>query len=361
MNNKVFIIAEADVNHNGKPELALKLIDVAADAGADAVKFQTFKSESLVTKNAAKAEYQQKITNAEESQFEMLKKLELTHETYIELVARCKKRGIKFLSTAFEMESLSFLNNVIGLNTLKIPSGEITNGPLLLAHAQTGCELIVSTGMTTLSEIEDGLGVIAFGLMHGDDSSIEPTRDSFAEAISSPVGQNMLKEKVTLLHCTSDYPAPSADINLNAMLSIGNTFGLKIGYSDHSEGIAVSIAAATLGATILEKHFTIDKGLPGPDHVASLDPTELKELVIAVRTIELAMGNGRKEPSPSEMRNKNVSRKSLFAACDIAEGEVFTKENLAIKRPGNGISPMEYWDILGKKSQKNYREEEIIS
>ena len=353
----VIVIAEAGVNHNGSKEKALQLIDVAIAAGANAVKFQTFKTDNIVTKGAEKAIYQKQTTTSEESQFDMLKRLELSYDIFHELFDYCNKKGIEFLSTAFDMESLDFLVNDLRLKTLKIPSGEITNGPLLLAHAKTGCDLIISTGMATLAEVEEALGVVAFGLL----GSNEPSRAAFLTAFSSSEGRKVIKEKVTLLHCTTEYPAPIEDINLIAMKSMAEKFGLRIGYSDHSKGITVPIAAAALGATLIEKHFTLDKNLTGPDHKASLEPDELKNMVDGIRAIEKALGDGLKAPRPSELGNRNVARKSIVAAHDIAIGEKFSEENLAIKRPGTGQSPMEYWDLLGKESQCKFRANEIIS
>lgn len=357
--SNVFIIAEAGVNHNGNPDFAFKLVDSAVEAGADAVKFQTFKAESLVTKGAVKADYQQQTTGSNESQFSMLKRLELTHKTHHKLKDYCKNKGIEFFSTAFDSESLDFLTNELGLKTLKIPSGEITNGPLLLAHAQTGCDLILSTGMATLDEVEEALGVIAFGLMSNLDANIHsPT--AFQEAFLSAQGKKLLQEKVTLLHCTTEYPAPPEDINLNAMRTMRDAFGLKIGYSDHSEGITVPIGAATLGAILIEKHFTLDKTLPGPDHKASLEPSELKDMVAAIRVVEQMMGNGLKEPMLSELKNRMIIRKSLVATTEIKKGDLFSEQNLIMKRPGIGISPMKYWDILDSESEKNYAPDEVI-
>jgi N-acetylneuraminate synthase len=358
--NAVYIIAEAGVNHNGNREMAFQLVDAAVEAGADAVKFQTFKAASLVTKCAMKAAYQTQDTDSIESQLPMLEKLELAHETHHKLIAYCKDCGIDFLSTAFDFESLDFLVNHLGLTTLKIPSGEITNGPLLLAYGKAGCKLIISTGMSTLGEIEEALGVLAFGLLHGDHASIQPSKSAFQEAYMSDNCQNMLKEKVTLLHCTTEYPAPLNEINLNAMLTMGSTFGLKIGYSDHSQGISVPIASAVMGATVIEKHFTLDKMLPGPDHKASLEPDELKAMVKGIRIVEQVMGNGIKQPTLSELKNKPIVRKSLVAGDDISRGDRFTKDNLVIKRPGTGKSPMEYWDMLGEKSMFEYQFDEII-
>jgi len=354
---RIYIIAEAGVNHNGENDLVFQLVDAAVQSGADAVKFQTFKAKNLVTKNASKAQYQKETTGKSESQYEMLKRLELSFEIHHELISYCRSKKVEFLSTAFDLESLNFLVNDLGIKTLKIPSGEITNGPLVLAHAQTGCNLIVSTGMATLDEVEEILGVISFGLVQGK----TPSKAAFQHAFNSDEGRALLREKVTLLHCTSEYPAPLKDINLNAMLTMKNTFGLNVGYSDHSEGIIVPIAAASLGANIIEKHFTLDNTLPGPDHKASLEPEELKNMVDAIRKIEVVMGDGVKEPRLSEINNRNIVRKSIIAATDISKGDVFTKENVLVKRPGSGRSPMEYWDLLGTGSQQDYAIDEIIS
>ena len=356
MSDPTYIIAEAGVNHNGYAELAFKLVDAAAGAGADAVKFQTFKAGNVVTIKAEKAEYQQKTTDASESQYAMLKQLELSYEIHQELIKYCREKSIDFLSTAFDFESLDFLTHELKLTTLKIPSGEITNGPLLLAHAQTGANLIVSTGMATMNEVEDALGVIAFGLLNKQ----QPSVSAFKEAYLSSEGQQLLQEKVTLLHCTTEYPAPFNDINLNAMLTMQNVFGLTVGYSDHSEGIVVPVLATALGATIIEKHFTLDKTMKGPDHKASLNPGELKEMVEAIRTKELVMGNGIKYPSPVELKNRPIARKSLIAATDIKAGEKFTDQNLTIKRPGIGISPMDYWDRIGTLSNRDYNQDDVI-
>ena len=359
--NDVLIIAEAGVNHNGKRELAFQLVDAALAAGADAVKFQTFKTEKLVTRGAAKADYQLGTTNPNESQFTLLKQLELSHQTHRELSAYCNEKGIAFLSTAFDHDSLIFLVNDLGLKTLKIPSGEITNGPLLLAHAQTNCDLIVSTGMATLGEIEDALGVIAFGLMTQNRATNAPARGAFRQAYLSRKGRQKLMEKVTLLHCTTEYPAPLEDINLRAIQTMEQTFGLQTGYSDHSEGITVPIAAVTMGASIIEKHFTLDRTMPGPDHAASLEPNELKKMVSAVRAVGQAMGDGLKGPMRSELSNRDIARKSLVAANDIRKGDIFAADNLDIKRPGTGRSPMDYWDMLGEESHRDFRQDEIIS
>ena len=358
--SNIYVIAEAGVNHNGSTEMAFQLVDAAVEAGANAVKFQTFKAEKLVTKSAGKAEYQKATTGVSESQYEMLKRLELSYEMHHQLSEYCKKKGIEFLSTAFDTDSLRFLVDDLGLTTLKIPSGEITNGPLLFEHAQTGCDLILSTGMATLGEVEEALGVIAFGLLGDKNNDIKPSRAAFQQAYFSEQGQATLKEKVTVLHCTTEYPAPAKEINLNAMLTMHHAFGLKTGYSDHSEGITVPIAASAMGATLIEKHFTLDKTLPGPDHKASLEADELKQMVTAIRMVEQVMGNGVKGPMPSEFKNREVARKSLVASGVILEGDHFSEQNVTIKRPGTGKSPMEYWDLLDSKSTVKIQADELV-
>jgi len=356
--NSIYIIAEAGVNHNGSSEKAFQLVDAAVNAGADAVKFQTFNAEKLVTKNAEKAEYQRKVFDVGESQFDMLKRLELSCEVHRELVEYCAEKNIAFLSSAFDIDSLRFLVDDLELSTLKIPSGEITNGPLLLEHAMTGCDLILSTGMTTLGEVEEALGVIAFGLL---DSGGKPSRAAFQEAYFSKQGWALLKKKVTVLHCTTEYPAPVNEINLNAMNTMQQAFGLNVGYSDHSEGIVVPIAASSMGATVIEKHFTLDKKLPGPDHKASLGPEELKDMISAIRMVEQMKGSGIKEVTPSEIKNRKVVRKSLVARELIRIGDQFTEQNVTIKRPGTGISPMDYWEVLKSESTESFLEDELIS
>lgn len=351
------IIAEAGVNHNGSDELAFSLVDAAYRAGADIVKFQTFKAKNLVTEDAQQAEYQITNSGQKESQFSMLKRLELSYESHHKLVKYCNDLGIEFLSTAFDSESLSFLVDDLGITRLKLPSGEITNAPLVLEHARTGCDLIVSTGMATLSEIEQVLSVIAFGYLNPEGT---PNDETLQAAYFSEQGKQLLKEKVTLLHCTTEYPAPFGDINLNAMDTMKDAFKLAIGYSDHSEGIIVPVAAVAKGAVLIEKHFTVDKSLPGPDHKASLDPQELKAMVDGIRTVEKVLGDGIKGPRPSEVKNKSVARKSLVAANAITAGELFSENNLAVKRPGSGINPIKYWHYLNKASSKNYQAGDLI-
>ena len=355
-NNKVFIVAEAGVNHNGSIEKALELIDAAVYAGADAVKFQTYKTENYVTKNASKAEYQEVTTGKDENQFQMIKNLELSYDKYLQLEEKCQKNNIKFLSTAFDIESLNFLIENLNVEMLKIPSGEITNGPYLLAHAKCKKKLIVSTGMCDIEEIQTALGVIAFGLLDKNN----PSKNSFKEAYESVEGKNILRDYITLLHCTSNYPANFNEINLHAMLEMKKRFNLPIGYSDHSKGILVSISAASMGAKYIEKHFTLDQNLPGPDHLASLEPDQLKELVKNIRDIEDILGSTQKTPQPSEISNRKVVRRSIVAKKKIKKGEVFTHENIEMKRPALGISPMNYWDLIGKISKKDYEFDEII-
>ena len=355
----VKIIAEAGVNHNGSKELAFKLIDAAHEANVDVVKFQTFKAKNLVTKTAKQADYQTRNTGIAESQLEMLSRLELDYEAHHELVSYCDKLGIEFLSTAFDQESLDFLVSDLKLKTLKIPSGELTNAPFVLKHAQTGCDLIVSTGMATLAEIETALSVIAFGLINSP--NVKPSEEAFSQAYASQEGQEALRSKVTVLHCTTEYPAPVEEVNLRSMQTLEHAFGLATGYSDHTAGITIPIVATALGAKLIEKHFTLDKTLPGPDHKASLDPGELKAMVQGIRDAELSLGSPIKTPQISEIRNKKIARKSLVAAKNIKEGELFTEDNLTSKRPGTGISPYLYWSLLGKPSKGNYSEGQPIN
>lgn len=329
----IFIIAEAGVNHNGSIEIAKKLIDAAAAAGADAVKFQTFKTENLVSKNAQKADYQKASTDKNESQFDMIKKLELDTDTHKELIAYCKNKEIMFLSTPFDLESIKLLDE-LGLEIFKIGSGEITNLPYLRDIGKLNKKVILSTGMSNIYEIEDALNVL--------------------------IKAGTKKKNITVLHANTEYPTPMDDVNLKAMLTIKETLGVEIGYSDHTLGIEVDIAAAAMGAQVIEKHFTLDKNMQGPDHKASLEPDELKEMVKAIRNIEAALGDGIKIPSFSESKNIAIARKSLVAQKDIKKGEIFSEENLAAKRPGNGISPMKWDEIIGTVAKKDYKEDELI-
>jgi N-acetylneuraminate synthase len=351
-----FIIAEAGVNHNGDRDLAFQLVDAAAKSGADAVKFQTFNAAQLVTQSAPKAIYQQMSTGAEETQQEMLSALQLDYQTHHELKSFSHEKGLVFLSTAFDSKSLAFLVNELELETLKIPSGEITNGPLLLEYARTGRDLILSTGMSTLNEVKEALSVLAYGFT----SNQVPSTKSFTSAFESYEGQAALIEHLVLLHCTTQYPAPVDSVNLRAMEVMRDTFGLEMGYSDHTVGWVVSCAAVALGARVIEKHLTLDRTFPGPDHAASLEPGELGQMVRKIRMVEAALGHGEKAPQQVELENRDVARKSLVAGENIAKGQPFSKVNLSIKRPGTGRSPMEYWSLIGKLAESDYLDDELI-
>ena len=332
---RVVIIAEAGVNHNGDIDKAKRLIDKAVEANVDYIKFQTFKTELCISKNAVKADYQIENTqNSSESQLEMVKKLELSFEQFIELEKYCQQKGIKFLSTGFDTDSLNFLAG-LGVKIAKIPSGEITNLPYLRQVASLFPEVIISTGMATITEIKDAVKVLT-------DNGVS-------------------KDKITVLHCNTEYPTPMEDVNLKAMLHIQRELGVPVGYSDHTLGIEVPIAAVALGATVIEKHFTLDKTLPGPDHKASLEPDELKAMGSAIRNIEKAIGgSGLKEVSKSEEKNKPIARKSIVAATNIAKGEVFSTKNLTVKRPGIGISPMQWDEVIGKEAKQSFQEDDLI-
>lgn len=330
--NRTLIIAEAGVNHNGDINLAKKLVDAAADAGVDYVKFQTFKAENLVLKKAKKADYQVTNTGNSDSQFDMLKSLELTYENHDILIDYCESKHVKFLSTAFDFESIEFLKNK--LDFYKIPSGEITNLPYLEKVAKLGLSIVMSTGMANMQEVKDALAVL---ITNGID-----------------------KKNITILHCNTEYPTPMKDVNLTAMLSIEKELGVKIGYSDHTLGIEIPIAAVALGAKVIEKHFTLDRNMEGPDHRASLEPAELKAMVTGIRNIEIALGNGIKQPSESEGKNLVVARKSIVAISDIKQGDTLTEENIGVKRPGTGISPMNWHKIIGTKAGKDYQEDELL-
>jgi N-acetylneuraminate synthase len=352
----VFIIAEAGVNHNGSLDLALQLVDVAADAGADAVKFQTFKAEALVTAQAAKADYQVNNTKEGGSQLDMLRRLELSPADHEQVLAHCRKRSIRFMSTAFDADSLAMLAP-LGMPAVKIPSGDLTCAPMLLAAARLRQPLIVSTGMATLADIEHALGVIAFGLT----SSESPhCRADFEAAYCSEAGRMALDEFVALLHCVTEYPAPAASINLRAMDTMAAAFGLPVGYSDHTLGLEVAIAAVARGACIIEKHFTLDRTLPGPDHLASLEPDELRQLVISIRNVELALGSSVKQPRGKEVPNRAIARRSVIAARPIAKGEVIREDMLGAKRPGTGISPLDTWALVGRIANRDYAPDELI-
>ncbi|MBO8177961.1 N-acetylneuraminate synthase [Aeribacillus pallidus] len=353
-----FIIAEAGVNHNGSIQLGKELIEGAAKAGADAIKFQTFITDLCLTETAVKADYQIKSTDPDESQFEMVKKLELSPKMHEELIEHCNKNNILFLSTPFDEPSVDLLVNKFNVPLLKIASGEITNAPLLLKMARTGKPILLSTGASSIADVEKALGVLAFGYQstHMQTPSIE----AFERAYSSEEGQKLLQENVTLLHCTSEYPAPFDEVNLNAMKTLQRTFSLPVGYSDHTKGIAIPIAAVAMGAVVIEKHITLDCNLPGPDHRASLELDEFSEMVSSIRQVEASLGQSLKIPSYSELKNKPVIRKSIVASRQINKGETFSSENLTIKRPGDGVSPFYYWEYLGKKANKTYQKNERV-
>lgn len=362
MNNirkKTFIIAEAGVNHNGSLEFAKRLVDVAFEAGADAVKFQTFRTEDLTCLNAPKADYQNRATDLFESQFKMLKSLELNEKDQIELYHYCGNRKLLFLSTPFDLGSADFLINTLNISIIKIASGEITNFPLLLKIAQSGKPVILSTGMSTLGEIEMALNILAFGYLYPNQSSY-PSLPDCEETYFSNQGQQLLQKNVSLLHCTSEYPAPFDEVNLKVLNTLQNAFNLQVGYSDHTLGMAVSIAAVASGAKIIEKHFTLDKTLPGPDHQASLEPQELASMIKSIRQVELALGVSTKIPSASELKNRLISRKSLVALQKIGKGEIFTEQNIGCKRPGHGISPIHFWSLKDRCAERDYEQDEVI-
>lgn len=356
--SEVLVIAEAGVNHNGDLGRALDLIDVAADAGADAVKFQTFRSEAVISGRAPKAAYQVATTGAEESQLDMVRKLELDHAAHRKLVERCAQRGIRFLSTPFDADSADFLVHELDVPIIKVPSGEITNAPFLLHLARFGRPLVVSTGMATLGEVEQALGVIAYG--YGVGCDLPPGHHAFHAALLDKESPGLLRERVTLLHCTTEYPAPFDEVNLLAMDTLAAAFGLRVGFSDHTPGIAIPLGAVARGATVIEKHFTLDRSLSGPDHMASLEPHELAALVRGIRQVESALGDGRKRPAPSEIKNVSVARRSLVAARPVAAGERWNESNLTAKRPGNGRSPFDYWSVIGKPAQRDYIADEVL-
>ncbi len=354
--SRVQIICEAGVNHNGSLARALDLVDAAAEAGADVVKFQTFKAENLVTAAAPKAAYQDRNAPEYRSQYEMLKALELDLPAHRALKERADARRIQFLSTPFDSASVRLLTSEMGMKVLKVSSGDLTNAPLLLQMAQTGVDLILSTGMATLEEIEDALGVIAFGYLGGG----SPGPGVFRAALGSAAGRDILARKVVLLHCTSDYPARLEDVNLRAMDTLVQHFGLPIGYSDHTEGIPISIAAAARGARVIEKHMTLDRNLPGPDHKASLEPAEFAAMVAGIRAVEPALGDGKKAPTKAEMSTRQVARKAIVAAADIAVGTVFSEHNLVTKRAGGGMAPMLFWNLLGRPATRAYRPDDLV-
>lgn len=354
---KVYIIAEAGVNHNGQRELAFALVDAAVEAGADAVKFQTFDAQKLASKSVPKAAYQKQSTDAAESQLAMLKKLELPREWHYELQAYSRKKGIEFLSTAFDIDSLAFLVE-LGMTVFKIPSGELTNGPLLWQFAHTRKPLIISTGMATLSEVEQGLAIVA----HALNADTEPAdMDEVWRGWSKADYRSSLNGHVTLLHCTSQYPTPFNEVNLRSMDTLASAFGLEVGYSDHTEGILIPVAAVARGAKVIEKHFTLDRTLPGPDHKASLEPGELKQMVINIRALQLVFGDGSKTPQISEWDTRQAARQQVVAARDILTGAVLTRLDLTTARSGRGLPPTALWGLIGQPASRSFAAGEIIS
>jgi len=354
-----YVIAEVGVNHNGSMDLARDLIEVAAEAGADAIKFQTFRAEKLVSEEAPKADYQQETTDAEESQADMLRALELSPKQHQAIAEHSDAHDIQFLSTPFDAQSARFLVEEFDVPRIKIGSGELNNGPLLLDIARLGRPVILSTGMGTLGEVEQALSVLAYGYTH--DGEELPTVTDLQRAFASEEGQRALETYVTILHCITEYPAPVEAANLRAMDTLAQAFDLPVGLSDHTEGIAVPIAAVARGATLVEKHFTLDRSLPGPDHEASLEPDELRDMVQGIRNVKLALGDSVKAPADPEWKNRSVARKSLVATQSIEKGETFTEKNLGVKRPGDGLSPMRYWELLGTESSKTFASDDQVS
>lgn len=358
MTEHTFVIAEAGVNHNGDLGRALAMVKAAAAAGADAIKFQTFCAADLVTATAPMAGYQARNLGRRGSQFDMLATLELSRAGHRRLAIACGRAGIEFMSTPFDRESARFLIDDIGVRRLKVASGEIGNAPLLLDMGRSRKPIVLSTGMATLADVRAALGVIAFG--YTAPRTAKPTRAAFRTALASRRGREALKRRVTILHCTSAYPAPAASINLKAMDSLRREFNLPVGLSDHSEGISVAMAAVARGATMIEKHFTLDRALPGPDHVASLTVDELTTMIRGIRDVEQAFGDGRKRPAAVEQQTMSVARKSLVALRSIAKGETFTAMNLGVKRPAGGVAPLDYWAYLGRRSRRSYAADERI-
>jgi N-acetylneuraminate synthase len=353
----VYIIAEAGVNHNGQRDLAFALVDAAAEAGADAVKFQTFDAGKLASKNAPKAGYQKQSTDAAETQLAMLKKLELPRTWHQELQAHARHKGVEFLSTAFDTDSLAFLA-ALDIPLFKIPSGELTNGPLLWQFARTRKALIVSTGMATLSEVEQGLAIVA----HALNAQAEPaSMDEVWRGWSRADYRRSLCGHVTLLHCTSQYPTPFNEVNLRAMDTLASAFGLEVGYSDHTEGILIPVAAVARGARVIEKHFTLDRALPGPDHKASLEPVELKQMVSDIRALQAALGDGSKTPQPSEWDTRQAARQQVVAARDIPAGVILTRPDLTTARNGQGLPPTALWGFVGQPASRSFVAGEMIT
>ena len=357
MTDRVEIVAEAGVNHDGSVDDALRLVDAATDAGADYVKFQTFAADAVASARADKAAYQKQTTVAAESQRDMLRRLELPRSAYPALLARAQQRGIGFMSTPFDPASLDFLLHELRLPRIKVGSGDLTNAPMLFDIGRVGRPVILSTGMATLDEVQEALSVLAFG--YAGKSGV-PSRAAFAAAWQESSVRAALTGKVTLLHCTTEYPAPFESANLRAMGTLADAFGLPVGYSDHTLGIETAVAAAARGAVMLEKHLTLDRTRSGPDHAASLEPAEFQAMVAAVRHVEGALGDGKKQPQAAEMANIPIARRALVAARAIAAGETFSRENLAVKRPGTGLPPIALWDMIGKTARRAYNVDDVI-
>lgn len=357
MKKRTLVIAEAGVNHNGSAELAFKLIDAAASAGADFVKFQTFKSGEIADKSSPMADYQVSAVPNKCNQLDMLKNLELSREFHFDLAKHCQKKGVKFLSTAFDPESLQFLSEELAVELIKIPSGEICNPFLLIAAGSTKKTIILSTGMAVLADIELALGALAYGMLGLSDT---PSESCFYKIYCSEEGQKKIAERVILLHCSTEYPADYGDINLRAMDTLAAAFELPVGLSDHSQGILIPVAAVARGAVVIEKHFTLDRNLPGPDHKASLLPEELTEMIRNIRNIESALGNGKKIPADSELKNKTVVRRSIVALEKIEKGSLFCERNIGIRRPGKGLSPMRYWEVIGRVANRTFEKGDFI-
>lgn len=355
---ETFIIAEAGVNHNGNLDRAIEMVKIAADSGANAIKFQSFKTDKIVSVNAPKATYQKKNTGKAGSQFEMLRELELSEKEQVILAEECKKNDIEFMSTPFDIDSAVFLAESLGIKRFKIGSGELTNAPLLLKLAELKRPLILSTGMSNMDEIRHALSILCFG--YSKESQQPKSFASFKSFLNSEEIEKILKGCVTILHCTSNYPAQPETINLLAIKTLKKTFNLDVGFSDHSEGIFIALGALALGACVIEKHFTLDRQLPGPDHKASLEPEELIKMIEMIRVLEISIGNGHKIPSTVEKETALVARKSLVAISSIEIGDIFCDKNLGVKRPGIGISPFLYWDYIGKRSNKKYSADDII-
>ena len=357
MAHRVEIIAEAGVNHNGDADIAISLIDAAAGAKADTIKFQTFRPEDLASRAAPKAPYQEDAARSDATQLDMLRGLALDVDAHKRLVDHCERRQIRFLSTPFDLGSLALLSDVLGLRRVKIGSGDLTNAPLLLEAARRDLDLILSTGMATTDEIAEALGAIAFGY---SDAAGAPSRAAFKRALESPEGGARARQRVVLLQCTTAYPTAFEEANIRAMETLSRTFECRVGFSDHTIGSEAAIAAVALGATVIEKHLTLDRAMPGPDHQSSIEPDRLTEMISAIRNVELALGDGDKAPTRGERENMMAARKSLVARTSIKKGEPFSSDNLAVKRPASGVPPAQYWEWIGRVADRDYHADEVI-